>query len=538
MSERKFYLKPNIVLEPLVDRWYAWTHLIAPQTCALNVIDRHLKIMKSYVMAPDVHRMAVKNPKMLGGPFMDYEDERKQDVIDLIAKTESEHAELIEFGKSIKALQKILQEEAKGYSLKELYQKVPDPLKGLIELYYDLDNNASFRFFEPLLYASKYFKKASQSIAIWETANDERPFVLSTPRLDEDDIFIADISFDHEAVDLLHSMKRFPQPESYVNEILDVPEDKKELFQSFFTEEEPLKYEKYEGDQVRMRYFGHACILIETKDISILVDPIVSYYGYETEVDRFSDFHIPDTIDYVLITHNHQDHVLFETLLSLRHKIKNLVIPSSDSGTLEDPSLELVLRKIGFNNIHKIREMETLNFGGCEITGIPFLGEHADLNIQAKICHHVKFNDLSMLFVADSCNIEPKLYELVAEQIGRADVIFMGMECDGAPLSWVYGPLITDPLPRDMDQTRRLAGSDFEQGKALIDAFDPKEVYVYAMGMEPWLEFITTVKYTSESHPIVQSNKLIDYCRSKGMVSERLFGEKEILYSTEAELTN
>jgi len=56
-------------------------------------------------------------------------------------------------------------------------------------------------------------------------------------------------------------------------------------------------------------------------------------------------------------------------------------------------------------------------------------------------------------------------------------------------------------------------------------------MYVYAMGQEPWLEFISSIKYTPESHPIVQSNKLVEYCAGVGVIAERLFGEKEILYS-------
>jgi hypothetical protein len=53
--------------------------------------------------------------------------------------------------------------------------------------------------------------------------------------------------------------------------------------------------------------------------------------------------------------------------------------------------------------------------------------------------------------------------------------------------------------------------------------------YVYAMGQEPWLNYVMSVKYTPESHPIVQSNKLLESCAQKGIVAERLFGEKEIL---------
>jgi hypothetical protein len=116
------------------------------------------------------------------------------------------------------------------------------------------------------------------------------------------------------------------------------------------------------------------------------------------------------------------------------------------------------------------------------------------------------------------------------------DVIFLGMECDGAPLTWLYGPLLTEELARDKDQSRRLAGSNYEKGMHLVDIFHPKEVYVYAMGMEPWLEFISTVRYTDESNPIIQSNLLVRECANRGIISERLFGEKEILYTHEPEM--
>ena len=39
-----------------------------------------------------------------------------------------------------------------------------------------------------------------------------------------------------------------------------------------------------------------------------------------------------------------------------------------------------------------------------------------------------------LLFAADSCNIEPRLYEHIHRDVGDVDVLFLGMECDGAPL--------------------------------------------------------------------------------------------------------
>jgi hypothetical protein len=175
-------------------------------------------------------------------------------------------------------------------------------------------------------------------------------------------------------------------------------------------------------------------------------------------------------------------------------------------------------------------------FKNCVITGIPFTGEHSDLNIKAKTCYHLSVGKFTFLFVADSRIVESRLYEHIHQVTGDVDVVFLGMECDGAPLTWLYGPLLTEELAREKDQSRRLAGSNFEKGMKLVDIFHPKETYVYAMGQEPWLEFISTVRYTPESNPIVQSDMLVKECAGRGIIAERLFGEKELLYQFEAQL--
>lgn len=529
------YLKPNTVIEPLFGRWYAWAHLVSPATAAMNTVGRHMKIMDSYINAPKIHEDAAKNPKMLGGPFMDFGRNRKEDVQKLKQETIKKQYLAFEFSEAVKELDELLKNHDAGYSLEPLYDQVPEILRGYVELVYDLNNNPSFRFFEALLYESEFYDESLQSLVMYLTQNDERPFVLSTPRLDEEDVLHLEIPFKSESIDELAKMKATAMPFAYIKDLLGVEEKDEALFSTFFTEEAPRKYQKYTGDKVRMRYFGHACILVETKDVSILVDPLISYYGYPQEVNHFSDQDLPDEIDYVLITHNHQDHVLFETLLPLRHKIKQIVIPRTTTGALQDPNLKLMFNKIGFNNILELGEMETLTFNDCTVTGLPFIGEHSDLNIQAKICHHLKVGEFTMLFAADSCNVEPKLYEHVRKLVGDVDVVFLGMECDGAPLSWLYGPLLTEDLDRAKDYSRKLAGSNFERGKALVDAFDPQETYVYAMGLEPWLEFISSIRYTEDSNPIIASNKLVEYCKSRGQISERLFGEKELFYNKSLE---
>ncbi len=534
MDNKQMYLKPNVVFEPLVDNWYAWSHLISPATAAMNIVGRHLTIINSYLSAPSIHAEAVLNPKMRGGPFMDFGGGRIDEVKALQEQTFEKQEKVLQFAKAVKELDKILATEAKGYGLETVYEKVPGILKGYVELYYDRQNNPGFRFFESLLYNSEFYNKNSQGIALWITNNDERPFCLSTPRLQQNDVLQLNIPFDHPGIDELAKMKRVPQSLGFIKAMLGISSNQEALFETFFTETPPPQYQKYTGDKIRMRYFGHACILVETKDISILVDPLISYYGYHSSVDHFSDVDLPDTIDYVLITHNHQDHILFETLLPLRHKIKNLIVPRTNSGKIEDPDLKLMFNNIGFNNVFALDEMETIRFSDAIITALPFIGEHSDLNILTKSCFLVKIGDFKLLFLADSRIVEPRLYKHIQDRIGDVDVMFIGMECDGAPLTWLYGPLLTKKLPRDMDGSRRLAGSDCEKGLSLVNIFNPKELYVYAMGQEPWCEFISSIKYTAESHPIVQSDKLINICRNRGVVAERLFGEKELLYDKQS----
>jgi hypothetical protein len=147
----------------------------------------------------------------------------------------------------------------------------------------------------------------------------------------------------------------------------------------------------------------------------------------------------------------------------------------------------------------------------------------------SKMAWHVRTGSHSMLFAADSCNIEPRLYEHLHRDLGDVDAVLLGMECDGAPLSWLYGPLLCEKVDRAMDESRRLSGCNCEQALNIVKLFNCREAYVYAMGQEPWLNYIMSIKYTDQSRPIVESNRLISSCQAMGVTAERLFGEKEIL---------
>src|SRR6516225_7856396 len=116
-----FFLKPNIQVEPLFDRWYAWPHLIPPATAARNITERHLKIMDSYISAPMLHANAVKNPKMLGGPFIDHGGKRVDEIKELRQRTKEQMAPLLRLSAAISELDGVLRANAKGFSLQSMY---------------------------------------------------------------------------------------------------------------------------------------------------------------------------------------------------------------------------------------------------------------------------------------------------------------------------------------------------------------------------------------------------------------------------------
>jgi L-ascorbate metabolism protein UlaG (beta-lactamase superfamily) len=522
----KFYLRPNIAAEPLIDRWYAWPHLIAPATAARNLTERHLRIMESYIQSPQAHAAAARDSRLAGGPFMNFAVARVDEVNALRDQTVARRRDLIELSAAIAHLDDLLSEHAKGYSLQPLYDSIPSALQGYVELGYDLRNQPSFRFIERLLYSSGYYDSNAQSFVLSAISDDGRPFIFSTPRLDSSDSIHWQAPFAGESVGALFRLKSEPATCGEIRELLGLSERDDSLLKPLLTDQEPKACPRYADPGVRWKYFGHACVLIETRDCTILTDPAISY-AFDGASDRFTYADLPESIDFVLLTHAHQDHVLLETLLQLRDRIGTVLVPRNSGGYLQDPSLKLILQACGFKRVRELDEMETMDFHSGTIQAIPFTGEHCDLDIRSKTGWLVRSGVHSMMFLADSRNVSPALYQHVRDQVGPVETLFIGMECDGAPLSWIYGPLLTRRLDRAMDQSRRANASDCQSALSLLDQFNCKELYVYAMGQEPWLQFISSIRYDERSNPIVESNKLIETARQRGIVAERLFGWKE-----------
>lgn len=529
MLPSQYFLRPDVVVEPLVARWYAWPHMVSPATACLNVAYRYLPLMESFVSAPSAHEAACNDPKLRGGPFVDLPASRLDEMRELIAVSKHNLADMIQFGSDLRHALRLVMKNAVGFSIEKYYSELPDSIKGYVELTYSLAGSPDINVFEALLYSKNVHRPDTQSALLYQVKDDARPFAMSTPRLPSPHALEITQPFSSEVYDFLAKLRVAPQSLDEIAQALSVPDEKIELLLGLLTEHCTERPAKQVLNKTRWRYFGHACVLVETPSgVSILLDPFVAYHR-EGDSTRFTLNDLPDHLDFVVLTHNHADHVSIETLLALRHKVGTVVVPSSGS-SLADPSLRLMLESIGFKNVISLESFQNISKDDLALTALPFLGEHGDLDIRTKAAWLVKSEAETLLFAADSNNLEPKLYDHIKETYGTIATIFIGMECLGAPFSWSYGPYLPLAIDRKKDQSRRLNGSDFERGLKVITSLGCENVYVYAMGAEPWMQFVTSIDPAEESIPAVNAKQLVEHCMSIGLKAERLFGSHDCLH--------
>lgn len=525
-SDRAVFVKPNLVIEGLVDQFYAWTYLLPPASSAMNLANLHMSMLDSYVQQPKVHAAAVANPKMRGGFFVDYGGERVDEVKALRERLRTENAALLELAAAIRETDDLLRAQATGFDLTGMYRQLPPAIRGFVEIVYDLNHHPSMRFLEPLLYRSRYYREERQSVDLFLDKGQTRSFTLSTPRLRLPGHLQLPLPLRHAGIDRLFRTRTTPLPFEEIRESLEIEDEQDaELLRTFLTDEPTVRPDREVTAGARIRYFGHACLVIQSPTVSIITDPFIS--ANHAAGDRFSYIDLPDHLDYCLITHGHQDHVVMESLLPLRDRIGVVLVPKNGSGSLQDPAIGLFLQRLGFT-VRVVDDFEEFAFPGGTIVACPFLGEHCDLDIRGKTTYWINIGGRSVFVDADSSGIEPELYGRIFDAVGPTDLAFVGMECDGAPLTWLYSALFTQPVSRKMSLTRKLSGSNAEQALGIVEQLKATEAYVYAMGEEDWLQHVMATSYTPESYQLKQVAKFLELCAERGVKAEHLLVQKEL----------
>lgn len=521
------WLSPKAKLEPLMDRWPLWPHLLAPAQYAMNLSGRLIPLLKSFLANPRVHAQAAEDPMLFGGPFVALSSVHLDAARALLDHLEAAHAGLLGFAADFKALDRSLVETSGGYSLDRFYADLPASMAGLVELVYDLKNNPKIRIFEDLLYAAMP-TAASQSFCLHVVGDRQREFFMNTPFVDAKCGVFLDVPYQDPLVETLSRARLAPGiPDAVLDAV--VSSGAAGLEEMFTFEAPERRNPDYDGPGVRIRYFGHACVLLQTSEASVLVDPVTAWERDEALASlTFDD--LPDFIDVVVISHCHQDHLVAETLLQLRGRISMIIVPPNDRGNLADPSMRLILRELGFDNVAVLDLFQSYPVKDGAITSLPFVGEHGGVDIASKHAALVTLRGQRLLFMVDSDAVDPRLSERIAERVGPIDVLFLGMECEGAPMSWLYGPLLGQSLGRKNDQSRRFSGSDAERAWSAVQRFGCGQAFVYAMGQEPWMRHLMGLEYQPDSIQLQEADKFLARCGQAGIKAARLYGARaEIL---------
>ena len=529
MAKDMLYLKADAYFEPLLNHWYAWPYLLPPATCARHVVHTHRRIMQSFVKNYKLHIIASKKSEFTGGEFLNCSEEQVDDIKALIDELDESCSDLVELSDAIKELDDLLFSHTSGESIEYLYPQVPAPLKGCVELFLDMEHRPSYRLIEPLLYRSQYYRPSLQSLSFGLLSNvGERPFVFSTPRLPDADHLQVNADFNAPIVDALFRARERPLPAHEVDRLFDGYDLSGGVaYRNLFTEEAPATSHEPVADGLRLSYTGHAGFLLETADVSLMVDPVIASRGTIEDEPMLTFGDLPPSIDYVLLTHTHMDHTNLETLLQLRYKVRNVVVPRNNGGTLADPSLRLLLQQLNFSVI-EVDDLDEIAIPGGRIVSLPFLGEHGDLNIRSKAAWYVDVQGKRLFFGADSSNPDQNLYERLGHIYSDLDVLAIGMECVGAPYTWAYGALHTKKVSKAIKNSRRLDGSDCEQALPMVHAFKAKQVYVYALGLERCFKYFNGLEHGDDSRQVLESNKFLDECRKINVPAEILYGRKQI----------
>jgi CMP-N-acetylneuraminate monooxygenase len=199
----------------------------------------------------------------------------------------------------------------------------------------------------------------------------------------------------------LHGWDFVPETSSYTNcQVVKKEEnflisENKLIVKSL--EETPYIPRKASQKYLKILFFSHACLLIETKDFSFATDPWIEGFAFasgwwvnNSPVNGWKEK--LNAVDFIYISHNHSDH-LNEFTLSKVRKDMLFIIPD-----FRNKSVEKLLIRFGFKNFKKFDLQSYYQLDGTEfnISILPSGDSRDDSGF------YLTYGDFSLLSTVDS----------------------------------------------------------------------------------------------------------------------------------------
>ncbi|WP_312079143.1 MBL fold metallo-hydrolase [Chryseobacterium sp.] len=222
-------------------------------------------------------------------------------------------------------------------------------------------------------------------------------------------------------------------------------------------------------------WFGHSSYFIQLNGVTFLIDPVFSKFGSPVPVfnKAFSgaDFYTPEMmpeIDYLVISHDHYDHLDYPTVKALKPKVRQVILPLGVGAHLE---------KWGYAEEQILEE----DWGGSfvlknnlQITFTParhFSGRKFKRNTTLWTSFVLETSDLKIFLGGDSGY--DTHFKTIGEKYGPFD--FAIMENGQYNEAWKY----IHTLPEDLIQA-----SEDLKAKNIIPVHSSK----FALALHPWSE--------------------------------------------------
>jgi len=122
-------------------------------------------------------------------------------------------------------------------------------------------------------------------------------------------------------------------------------------------------FPKVREDQICITWIGHASFLVQTHEVNVLIDPIWSMWLKVIKRLKQPGFHIHHlpSIDFVLVTHAHFDHLDRRTLRRV----------AADQPIVVPVGVGNLVHRLGFNIVHELDEWQTIKLGPLKISLTP-----------------------------------------------------------------------------------------------------------------------------------------------------------------------
>lgn len=242
-------------------------------------------------------------------------------------------------------------------------------------------------------------------------------------------------------------------------------------------------------------WFGHSSYLLNIEGKVVLVDPVLS--GYASPVNFIgknfigSNIYSPQelpSIDLLLITHDHYDHLDYETMIKIKDKVKLVVTGLGVGAHLEHWGYQpQIIKELDWWNKFEIDSLEIVSTPARHFSGRKF-----KRNQTIWTSFVIKTNGINLFIGGDSGY--DMHFKQIGDQYGPFDLAIL--ECGQFNERWPYIHMFPE-------QTAQ-AAKDLH-----AKIFMPVHWGKFSLALHPWNESIKTVTNTAKQLELACKTQMI-----------------------------